>query len=156
MPAAHLKTQVLDRIVTVLESIRAGSVYFYTPYVVEKRFIHWREAKGFPTYMVHLDSGGNIDNLMDLQHDVTFYISIKGIVQSDADTPTKLMNCITDIRTAIEIDSSGGVAGSLSALCVLTAFDDEAETDNGYLSIEGFGFFDQRVIVRIIGDWGTI
>jgi hypothetical protein len=156
-PADPLRLQVVDRVVAVLSQIRAGDNYFYTPRQVSKRFVHWNEAKAFPCYSVSTASGGKIE-LEGAPHtyDEDFYISVKGIVQDQADTVTKLERCIRDVRKAIDADSSSGAAGSLSVLAANYWIDEPPETDDGYLVLEGFGFFDQRIRFRVSGTFGVI
>lgn len=148
---------VLDRVITVLKLIRAGDDYFYTPYEVTKRFIHWAEIKGSPTYMVHLASGGVLTHQMDHTSDETFYLSVKGIVQGFDDIPEKIIKSNRDIRNAINADSLNRDDGLGSMSCVVQVLIDEPpETDNGYLALEGYGFFDQLVRCHITGEIGEL
>jgi len=159
VPTTPLRLQVIDRIVAVLQGITTGATYFYTPGEVAKRFIHWGEAKAFPTYMVFTAPGGTVELSGaagdDSEYTEDFYVSIKGIVKDNLDTVTRLERCIADIRKAIDADSRSGVAGSLGALAVETRIETAPETDDGYLSLEGFGFFDQKVRVSIAGVMGV-
>jgi len=159
MPAIPLRLQVINRIVAVLQGISTGATYFYTPGAVIKRFVHWAEAKSFPTYMVFTGSGGTIE-LSGAAGDASeytedFFVSIKGWVKDSVDTVTRLENCIADIRKAIDADSRSGAAGSLGALAVETRIEESPETDDGYLSLEGMGFFDQKVRISIAGVMGV-
>ena len=161
-PANPKRLQVVDRVVVVLSAITAGANYFYTPCLpVRKRFVHWAEASGLnpdnPFYMVFSATGGKVElgGAPDL-YDEDFYISIKGYVKDHVDTETKKERAIRDIRKAINDDSKSGVAGSLGTLCIEVAIEEPPETDNGYLSLEGFGFFDQRIRIRIDGDFGEL
>jgi hypothetical protein len=158
-PATPLRLQVIDRIVAVLQGISTGATYFYTPGEVAKRFIHWSECKAFPTYMVFTASGGKVELSGaagdDSEYTEDFYVSIKGIVKDSVDTVTKLERCIADIRKAIDADSRSGAAGSLGVLAVETRIEDSPETDDGYLSLEGMGFFDQKIRVSIAGVMGV-
>jgi len=159
MPTAPLRLQVIDRIVAVLQGISTGATYFYTPGTVAKRFIHWAECKSFPTYMVFTGSGGKVELSGaagdESEYTEDFYVSVKGIVKDSVDTVTRLENSIADIRKAIDADSRSGAAGSLGALAVEVRIEDSPETDDGYLSLEGFGFFDQKVRVSIAGVMGV-
>ena len=159
MPTIPLRLQAINRIVTVLQAIAAGGTYFYTPGAVVKRFVHWGECKSFPTYMVFTASGGKVELSGaagdDSEYTEDFYVSVKGIVKDSIDTVTRLENCIADIRKAIDADSRSGVAGSLGALAVETRIEESPETDDGYLSLEGFGFFDQKIRVSIAGVMGV-
>lgn len=148
-PANPLRLQVRDRVVAVLKAITAGADYFYTPGVVEKRFVHWAEAKAFPTYMVCPGSGGRIEIESTQNYDEDMMLSIKCDVKDSEDPGAMLEKCLHDIRRAIDIDSRSGAAGSLGALTVEAVFEEGPTTDDGYLSLEGFGFFDQPLRVRI-------
>ena len=156
-PTDPKRLQVINRVVAVLQAITAGASYFYTPYAVVKRFFHWKEVTGFPVYMVFSDSGGSIvlAGAPDL-YDEDFYINIKGYVQDNNDTVTVLERAIRDVQYAINQDSKSGVAGTLGTLAIETRMEESPETDNGYLSLEGFGFFDMRIRVKISGDYGEI
>lgn len=158
-PTNPLTQQIIERIIVVLKAITAGDNYFYTPYDVAKKFVHWQEAPVTPTkphYMVFRDSGGSIDFAGTNSYDETWYINIKGYVKDNADTVTKLERAIRDIRKAINDDSKSGAAGSLGTIGVQTLFEEPPSTDNGYLSSEGFGYFEQRVKVITSGDFGEL
>jgi hypothetical protein len=157
-PAAPLRLQVIDRIVEVLKGIVSGDTFFYTPGSVNKRFTHWAECKSFPTYSVSAASGGTVvlsgaagD---DSEYTEDFFVSVKGVVKDSVDTVTKVERCLADVRKAIDADSRSGVAGTLGVLAVETRIEESPETDDGYLSLEGFGFFDQKVRVSIAGAIG--
>ena len=154
-PSDPKRIVIRDRVITVLKAITKGSDYFYEPFEVTKRFIHWREAKGYPTYMVHSDSGGENITLSNHQFDSTFYLSVKGVFNGDIDDPQiAVFRGHKDIRKAIDYDSHSGGAGSLLALGVLVKFEEQPITDNGYASLEGpFSFFDQRIGFRLITDF---
>jgi len=158
-PAVPLRLQIINRIVDVLQGITTGATYFYTPGDVAKRFIHWSEAKSFPTYMVFSAPGGTVELSGaagdDSEYTEDFFVSVKGIVKDSTDTVTKLERCIADVRKAIDADSRSGAAGTLGVLAVQTRIEDSPETDDGYLSLEGFGFFDQKVRISIAGVMGV-
>jgi hypothetical protein len=158
-PAEPLRLQIINRIVTVLENIVAGDTYFYTSGAVVKRFIHWTECKAFPTYMVFAAPGGTVELSGaagdDSEYTEDFFVSVKGIVKDNVDTVTRLENCIADVRKAIDADSRSGAAGTLGVLAEQTRIEDSPETDDGYLSLEGFGFFDQKIRVSIAGVMGV-
>lgn len=158
-PTNPLTQQIIERVITVLAAITAGSNYFYTPIDVIKRYVHWREAKFTatqPLYMVFRDSGGVIENIGADLYCEDYFINIKGYVQDPSDTVTKLERAIRDIKKAINDDSKLETAGSLGALSAAVTIEEPPETDNGYLSLEGIGFFDQRIRVRIDGDFGEL
>jgi hypothetical protein len=153
MPTKGKKLQALERVVAVLNAIQAGADYWFKPYAVNMRFTHWSECTGFPTYSVHINGSPRMticgpSNLWD--EDMT--ISIKGIVQDNYDTTTKILKCIQDIRRAVDADSMSGVAGTLGTLAVECVPDEGFETDDGYLSMEGFGFFDQKYRIKVSGE----
>ena len=158
-PSTPLRLQVINRIVAVLQAITTGATYFYTTGQVAKRFIHWSEAKSFPTYMVFTGSGGTVvlsgASGDDSEYTEDFYVSVKGIVKDSVDTVTRLENSIADIRKAIDADSRSSAAGSLGVLAVETRIEESPETDDGYLSMEGFGFFDQKIRISIAGVIGV-
>jgi len=156
-PTNPLRLKTIDRVVAVLAAIVAGDDYFFTPFEVAKRFKHWNECRGFPTYMVFTDSGGNVDlsGAPDI-YDEDFYINVKGYVQDNVDTVTKLEQAIRDVRKAINEDSKSMAAGSLGAIAVEIRIEKSPDTDNGYLSLEGFGFFDQQIRVKISGGYGEL
>lgn len=156
-PADPKRLQVIDRIVAVLAAIIAGADYFYTPYSAHKGFVHWSATQGFPFYMVMPITGGKVElsGAPDL-YDEDFIISIKGCVQDNTDSVTKMERAIRDVRKAINDDSKLGTAGSLGNLCVEVAIEETAHPDDGYLSLEGYGFFDQKIRVKIAGDFGEL
>jgi hypothetical protein len=158
-PAIPLRLQAINRIVAVLQAITAGATYFYTPGTVAKRLIHLDECKAFPTYMVFTASGGKVELTGaagdDSEYTEDFYVSVKGIVKDSVDTVTRLENSIADVRKAIDADSRSAAAGSLGVLAVETRIEESPETDDGYLSLEGFGFFDQKIRVSIAGVMGV-
>jgi len=153
-PETPKRLQVLDRIGEILQSITAGETYFYTPGAVMKRFVHWAEAPAFPCYMIFSGSGGSIETTAQatphVEHTETFEVSIKGYVKDDTDTVSMMEKCIADIKRAIYADFRSQAAGSLGVLAVNLEFLEPPTTDDGYLSLEGFGFFDLRVEVSII------
>lgn len=159
VPTSPLTQQVIERIITVLAEITTGANYFYTPAAVIKRFVHWREASfspDKPIYMVFRDSGGTIEYIGNELYCEDWVVNVKGYVQDNADTVTKLERAIRDIRKAINDDSKSGVAGSLGAITAAVTIEEPPETDNGYLSLEGIGFFDQRIRIRTDGDFGEL
>jgi len=158
-PTNPLTQQIIERVITVLEAITAGDNFFYTPYAVIKRYVHWREAKltaTKPLYMVFRDSGGVITYIGENNYCADYFINIKGYVQDPSDTVTKLERAIRDVCKAINDDSKGESAGALGALTAAVTIEEPPETDNGYLSLEGFGFFDQRIRIRIDGEFGEL
>jgi len=156
-PEQSIRLKVRERIVVVLGAIVTGTDYWKAPYEVARRFIGWMEAKGFPTYMVMIGTGGNTDlaGAPD-EYEEEFNVTIKGIVQDNEDPTAAIEHCVQDIRKAINRDSKSGVAGSLGALCDQVIQEEGIETDNGYLSVEGFGYFEFLVHIKIHGDYGVL
>lgn len=160
VPTNPLAQQVIERVVAVLEAISAGSSYFYTPIAVKKKFVHYREARltaTQPLYMVFRDSGGVIQDIGAGANvlEEEWFLNVKGYVHDPVDTVTKLVRAIRDIRHAIDTDARSEASGSLGNLGNVT-IEEAPETDNGYLSLEGFGFFDQRIRVRSDGNFGEL
>jgi len=153
MPDTPKRLQVLDRIVTVLQSIQAPN-YFYSPGSVSRRFVHWAEAPGYPCYMVFTGSDGKAEPTGNagplVEYTEEFDVSVKGYVKDDTDTIAVMEKCIADIKRAIFADFRSQVSGSLGSLAVNVEFLEPPITDEGYLSLEGFGFFDLRVRITII------
>ena len=87
---------------------------------------------------------------------VSFSDTSPGYVQDNNAPGTKIIRAVRDIRKAIDIDSRLGTAGALGAIAVAVTIEEPPETDNGYLSLEGFGFFDQRIRTRADGDYGEL
>lgn len=154
-----LTQQVIERVVTVLAAITTGSSYFYTPYAVIKRYVHWNEATlrvSRPLYMVFIDSGGAINYIGENNYEDDWYLNVKGYVKDPSDTVTPLVRSIRDVQKAINDDSKGEGAGSLGAITAAVTIEEPPETDNGYLSLVGFGFFDQRIRIRTDGEFGEL
>lgn len=158
-PTSPLTQRVIERIIVVLSEITTGADYFYTPADVIKRFVHWREAKftpDKPLYMVFRDSGGTVEYIGENLYCEDWVVNVKGYVQDKADTVTKMERAIRDIRKAINDDSKGEAVGSLGAITAAVTIEEPPSTDNGYLSLEGMGFFDQRIRIRTDGDFGEL
>ncbi len=158
-PTNPLSQQCIDRIVTVLAAITAGDNYFYTPFDVIKEYMIWREAKltaDKPLYMVARASGGVITYIGENLYELEFMISVQGYVQDPSDAVTRLCRAIRDIQKAINDDSKSETAGTLGALAAAVTMEESPETDNGYFSPEDVGWFDQRIRVRIDGDFGEL
>ena len=158
-PSANpIRLQVIDRVVTVLGAVTAGADYFFTPGRVVKRWVHLDEINAFPCYMVTAgEKGGQIitSGAPDV-YEETFYISVKGVIKDSSDTVTKCEQALRDIRKAINTDSMSGASGSLGAITDSIKCTEGPDMDDGYLSLEGYGFFDQRVEVQIHGNFGEL
>jgi len=153
-PSAEPKRlQIIERWVTVLKAMRQGDGYWYTASEVVKQIVHEREVTAFPFYMVEYESSPGPPK-SNLNHGFTedLAVIVKGACDHEAgDTTTKLERCIRDVRTAIDADTSSGVAGSLGALGVIVTIDAlEIEHD------EKYGYFNQRFIAHIRGDWRSL
>ena len=158
-PTDPMSLKIIDRIVTILQAIIAGDSYFFTPYDVAKKFVHWEEAKvkaNRPQYMIFRDSGGRTEFAGTNLYDEHWFINVKGYVKHNSDTVTPLEKAIRDIQKAINDDSKSDAAGSLGQLGIQVIFEEPPSTDNGYLSSQGFGFFEQRVKVISTGDFGEL
>ena len=158
-PTNPLSQQCIDRIVVVLAAITAGDNFFYTPFDVIKEYMIWREAKltaDKPLYMVARASGGVITQIGEHLYEMEFYVSVQGYVQDPSDAVTRLCRAIRDIQKAINDDSKSEVAGTLGELSAAVTMEESPETDNGYFSPEDVGWFDQRIRIRIDGDFGEL
>lgn len=157
-PENPIRLKIRDRMIYVLKNhIIRGEEYFFTPYEVVDNFVLWDECRGFPTYMIHTASGGNIVEVGRELYDETFYISIKGWVKDLKDATTALEKSVRDIRKAVNLDSLDfETSGSLGFLGVQVRIDEPPETLEGYLSGLGFEFFDQRIRCHISGDYGEL
>lgn len=138
-----------------IDHITVGDDYHRTPYDVTARFVHWREASGYPLYMVYIESSEPPEFAGTELYDQNVIFTIKGYVKHDSDTLKEMLYSMADIRKAINTDSKSGVAATLGTLTVQTRIQD-FWTDDGYLSLEGFGFFNLRISVTISGDEGEL
>jgi hypothetical protein len=158
VPTTPIRLQVIDRVVTVLKAITAGTSYFYTPYEVVKRAKNNTECGGFPTYMVFIASTSEPEQHLDSEYVVTMTLTVGGWVDLELGEPqSKLCKCIRDVEKAIDTDAKSTAAGSLGALCSNGLVDIGAvETDNGGYSLQGFAAFEQSIKVQLVGDWGEL
>ncbi len=157
MPADPKRLQVINRIVDVLQSIREGDDYFYSPRQVGKGFI--REPQGFPIYSVTSESGGDIAMHGDSQYAESFYVAIRGIVEEigSGDMVTPIERAIRDVKKAVEADmASGGGAETLIGLATEVTFDIPAEIDYGLDSVPFKGYFILRIRIRVDGTFSEI
>lgn len=153
-----LRLQVIDRFVTVLAAVVTGSSYFFTPGKVAKRFMHLDEISAFPCYMVTAGDKGQQIELTGAPDEYTewFSVSVKGVIKDSEDTVTTCEQALRDVRKAINEDSKSGAAGSLGVLTDEVLAVEGPDMDDGMLSLQGYGFFDQRFRVRIHGDFGVL
>ncbi len=158
--ALPLRLQVINRIVTVLSAITAGTDYWFTPAKVAKKFLTPEEAMGFPCYMVMAGEKGNRIEHQGAPnvYDEWFTVSVKGIIKNSSDTVTESEKALRDIRKAINADSISGTAGTLGNLSgvIEVRIDQGPDMDDGSWSINGYGFFDQPITVHISGDYGEL
>jgi hypothetical protein len=158
--ALPLRLQVINRIVTVLGAITAGTDYWFTPAKVAKKFLTPEEAVGFPCYMVMAGEKGNRIELAGSPkvYDEFFTVSVKGIIKNSSDTVTDCEKALRDIRKAINDDSISGTSGTLGNMTGVVAIriDQGPDMDDGSWSINGYGFFDQPISVHITGDYGEL
>jgi flagellin-specific chaperone FliS len=156
-PTLPKRLQVIERIITVLKAISAGSDYFYSAYEVNRQFKHWDEINGSPTYSVHSDSGGEIAANINHFYDETFYVVVKGVIDNMDDPVGTLEKSIRDVQKAINTDSYNRAdSNSLSFIATHVKFADPPETDNGNLSIIGKAYFEQRIQITISGNFGEL
>jgi len=148
-----LRLQVLDRVVEVLNDIRPSTTYFYAPDSVLRRMVSYDEMKGSLCYMVSTDTGGTIEAVQDLYVE-DFYINVKCWVNDKDDPGAMMERALSDVRHAINADTlpTAGT-GSLAEMDALVFFDEPPTTDNGYLSLEGYAFFEQRIKIQVHGTW---
>lgn len=154
-PTEPLLLRVRDRIVTVLKTIVAGDDYNRTPYDVTERLVHWREARGYPLFMVYIESAEPPEFAGANHYEQNIIFTVKGYVKNKTDTGKEMLLSITDIRRAINLDSKSGAAGTLGVLTTQARIAD-FWTDNGYLALEGFGFFEQKIAIEVTGDEGEL
>lgn len=154
-PIAPLLLTVRDRIVTVLKAIVADDAYNRTPYDVIERFVHWREARGYPLFMVYIESAEPPEFAGANHYEQNVVFTIKIYVKNRIDTGKELLLSIADCRKAINLDSKSGVAGTLGTLTTQARIAD-FWTDNGYLALEGFGFGELKIAIEVSGDEGEL
>ena len=151
-----LRLQVVDRIVTVLKMMDGPSAdFWFKPYDATKRTMHFKECGGFPTYMVSLNASQSPEEHLDSEYVETMSISIKCFVNTElGEAQTKLLKCLRDVQKAINDDSRSTDPGSLGQLTSGAVDMGGVETDSGYLTLEGFAFFDLTITCKLVGDWG--
>jgi hypothetical protein len=155
MPSTPLRLQVIDRVVRVLESIQEGSEYFYSPKAVVKGFVS--NPSAYPVYQVTSESGGEVQHNSDMQNIENFCIAVHGIVQSATDVVTPLEESIRDVRKAINDDFlAGGAADSLVALTMGLTMEETPDIAYGFESTGAFGYFTQKIMVKIFGEFGEL
>jgi hypothetical protein len=161
MPTDGKRLKAINRIITLLRQIKAGSDFFYTPYAVVRCWLMPEECKGFPTYGVFAGSGGNTllqaitgtPNIFD--HD--FFIIVRGYIHDTEDTVSKEEHSIHDIITAINEDVEDmATTGSLGRICDKVLIEDAPETDDGWGGMANIGFIEQRVHVFVSGTMNQI
>ncbi len=163
MPSAEpLRLQVIDRVVTVLTAITAGSSYWYTPGQVVKRYIPTEEIQCEVTYSVFAGTGDGQVVLAGAAGDDTEYwedvfITIQGVVRSDVDTATMVSRCIRDIRKAIDTDSRDkATSGSLGRIAVEARMEKAPITDNAWFAQMNYGRFEIQLRVQTEGTYDEL
>ena len=155
MPIEPLRLRVINRIVEVLQGIREGDDYFYSPRQVVKGFI--AEPKAYPVYMVTSESGGEINMHSDSNWAETFYVAVRGIVADMGDVVTPLERAIRDVKKAIDGDMASGLpATSLGGLVTSLVFDTPAEIDYGFEGTGFLGYFVLRIKIQVDGTFSEI
>lgn len=155
-PADCIRLQIRDRVIAVLQAITAGADYNLKPKEVLKKWVHPNQTKG-DTYCVFPDDGGAIEETgAPDDYTAELYLNITGWVFDNSDPSKKVFQATADIMKAINLDSKLGTAGSLGAMDVRCSFPEMPETDDGYMSINGIGWFSLRVKFDIAGDYGEI
>ncbi|MBE3131369.1 MAG: hypothetical protein IMZ54_11740 [Acidobacteria bacterium] len=160
-PTDPKSLQVIDRIVEVLNDIVGGGpAYFHTPGGAIKGFVHYSTVTKFPYYMVAFEGASERPVPMgDNQYHQTLAVSIKGWVDLEkGESVSKLLRCIRDVQKAVNEDTKSGAGADSLGVLACQCDIDTTEADSGFLAIEGrgFGYFDQRVVVVIEGDWGEL
>jgi len=156
MPVNPKRLQVRDRVIALLTAITAGASYFFTTVKVFPKTVLETECPGYPCASVHPDSGGEIAESTSNSYDETFYLSVEGLVKDLDDPGAAVLKWNRDIRKAIDDDHRNGGAGSLATLAVLCEIREPPETDNGFFSGKGFGWFKQRIKFMVTGDIGDL
>ena len=157
-----LRLQIIERVVAKLKTIAAGTTYWYGAPHVLQQVIHPAEVEAEVTYCVTAGEGGGSITVEGAAGDGTqywedFIVAIKGYIRTDGNPAEALEKAIHDVRTAIDEDSRDRVtAGSLGNLAIAVTLERSPETDNGYGSVVGLGFFDLQVRVRIEGTYAEL
>ena len=160
-PTDPKSLQVVDRVVAVLQGIVGGGpAYFHTPGEVMKGFRMYTTVTKFPCYMVALEGMPERPTPTgDNRYHQTVAVSVKAWVDLErGESVSKLLRCLRDVQKAINEDTKSGAGpASLGVICCSCNVD-TVEADSGFLAIEGrgFGYFDQRFVVVIEGDWGEL
>ncbi len=118
MPSDPERLKVVERVVTVLSAITAGSTYFYTPYKVEK-FRKVREQVSLPEHKPHysvLSDVGDVEFAGADISDEQMTISVFGMVESSTDLVGTVEKSREDVINAISADINDGGAGTLITL----------------------------------------
>lgn len=152
MPSDSKRLRIIDRLVTVLKGISAGTTYHTTPLDVFKGYRD--QVQGYPALAVRNGDIGSVAHYMDHQVEEDFELMVCGKVFDAGDIVTPRERLLQDARKAIDADllpASG--AGSLITLVVAMSFGpvtlDDGPEGNGF-----FGYFEQRLNVKISGEIG--
>lgn len=151
MPTKPIRLQVIDRIISVLGDITAGSEYFVTPGMVSRRFVGPDGVVSFPVYGVFAGEGQAPEQDSG-EYRETFDVMVCGVVKSSVDIVTEQEHALADIRQAVDRDSRDvttiGSLGNLTVLVELGA----SSTDRGENIALGLGFLEQHFRIQIASD----
>ena len=119
------RIQVRDRFIEVLDNIRAGDGYYYTPDLVTRIIVDWSKGPGKKRLTAYPDEGGAIVNHSGAV-DETFYMMVHGIVENYDDPHEVAERVLMDIRKAIDADAKNPNAGYLGGICLQVVMDESA------------------------------
>ena len=158
MPTDPLTLQVADRFEAVLDSIEAGTNYFYTPQKVSKYPLDFEDAKFGNLYEVFVgeEAGSFVEVIGREAYDATFFITVVGTVFDRSDLVTKLIKSWRDVVYAIDQDSKSSTAGTLGVLGVQVRVDEGYEASYYAEGHDGFANFKQKFRCQISGDLGDL
>lgn len=155
-----IRLQVVNRIVTVLDTIEAGATCWYTPRIY-KRFKLPEQLDDPVTLMVYTTTGGATEQFgmsgSDTDYAEDFYVTVHGCVRDSFDTTTMVEKVIHDVRTAIDADSiAKATAGTLGYLCVECRMEEPPEIENSCYEEMGIGLFDLKIRCKVVGTYAEI
>lgn len=160
-PTNPKRLRVADRFVTVLEDIRAGDDYFYTPTQVIRRELHEREAQNAsPNPIYQVFTAGGDDSSVEISgvpdgYDEIFNILVVGTIHNYSDPVAAVEKCIRDVRKAINDDTKIGTSGALGdgSLTVQVRIKESPDIPT---PVNDCGLFIQVFRIQISGDFGEL
>lgn len=156
MPANPLILQVVERFETVLNSIQAGTNYFYTPHKVSQPPYKYENAKYGNIYLIFIgEEPGSVEITGRENYDATFTITVIGVVFDRSNLTTRIIKSWRDVVYAIDQDSKSPDAGTLGKMSVQIRVDETYEAFY-YDDYEGFADFRQKFRCQITGDLGVL